>query len=838
MGKLNSKLITNYWKKKLSQKDFVLELSSANDKIKEFSSIISNEKLVYFDKLTKGNSVAKFTVLFAIYSFLLERTIIEFDGFVVLNYENKDTLVSFLSPDLNLSFKEYVQKVKEEILETLNYSKYDKSSLEKEIGCSDLDVMSYYAISFNSDTKPELKGVLFDLNIVDGKGIQITTYYFERFINESIINCLTKRFEVFLANLEENINKVLAQFSLVDDREKEYLLYKFNDTTIEFPSTKTMIDLFEEQVSKTPNNAALTFKENMLTYSDLNKKVNQFARIISYKYGIGKGEVVGVCLPKSDIGIFSFLAILKLGAIYLPIDIDYPKERINYIIKDSGLKFVISNDDIDFFEKDVQIINFNQVNLKDVDDKNLHKLISSTDLAYIIYTSGTTGNPKGVMIEHTCNVNMSLDQVKSFNITSHDKVVWFASVSFDASISEIMMCFYSGASLSIPTEETIKDKIHFIDFLRKTESTVVTFPPSYLSLLSNDSISGLRCIITAGESPNSTRAIEIVKKGIEYYNAYGPTEYSVCATIYKVLKNDINKSIIPIGSPISNTQIYILDQNLQLLPIGVEGKIYISGIGLARGYLKKLELTTEKFIPNPFKSGHLMYDSGDLGRWLPDGNIEFVGRKDSQVKIRGHRIELEEIENTVLKFSSIIQQVVVQVKDDKNFDKVLVAYYLSDSNVNKKDLRAFLQKKLPSYMLPNFYIAIDKLPLTPNGKIDKKALPNVTEKDLINNEYVSPNSDTEKVLVEIWQDILGVEKVGVTDNFFELGGHSLKITKMLYQINNIFEIELRVKNILAIQNIRDLAHFIEGEVVFAKGIATVNETSEVIDNKHSDVWEI
>jgi len=441
---------------------------------------------------------------------------------------------------------------------------------------------------------------------------------------------------------------------------------------------------------------------------------------------------------------------------------------------------------------------------------NPDKVSGPNDLAYVIYTSGTTGNPKGVMIEHTSNINMSLDQIKFIGVTKKDKITWFASVSFDASIYEIMMGLYCGATLYIPAEETIKDKDRFIRFLKDSESTVLTLPPSYLGLLPTEDIIGLRCLITAGESPNIPKILEIAESGIQHFNAYGPTECAVCVTIYKTIINDFKKEknvLIPIGRPISNTQVYLLDGMLEPVGIGVQGRLYVSGSGLARGYLNKPELTAEKFIDNPFLEGERIYDTGDLGRWLPDGNIEFLGRDDHQVKVRGYRIELEEIESTLIQYRQGLKQVVVEAKDHDK-DKVLVAYYTSSLAIDKESLKNFLQDRLPDYMVPSFYVELEELPLTSNGKIDRKLLSNSGVKKDGNNPYIPPKNKIEKELVMLWQNVLGIEKIGVRDNFFDLGGNSLHIMRLLSMTNNHFSVQLRIEDFFHDVNIEKIAETI------------------------------
>ncbi|MFH6990654.1 amino acid adenylation domain-containing protein, partial [Flavobacterium collinsii] len=619
------------------------------------------------------------------------------------------------------------------------------------------------------------------------------TYNTDIFSNDFVVQMLN-HLEQLLEEITVNPYVPTSQLKCLNDDEKHQLLMDFNDTEADYPKDKTIVEVFEEQVKKTPNNIAVVFEGTELTYQELNEKSNQLAYYLRENYSIKADDLVGIKLGRGETIIVAILGVLKSGAAYLPIDVNYPEERISYIEKDSQCKVVLD-------EEEMMLYNLERFRHS---NENLIHINQPHDLAYIIYTSGSTGQPKGVMVEHTSNVNMSLAQIQSFNITESDKVVWFASVAFDASISEIMMCLYSGATLCIPTEETIKDKDEFVKFLKETKSSVVTLPPSYLGLLSEKDISGLRCLITAGESPNPGKALEVVKSGIDYYNAYGPTECAVCVSIYQLTENNVEKTFLPIGKPISNTQVYILDESLQPLPIGVTGKIYVSGAGLARGYLNKPELTAEKFITHPFIEGERMYDTGDLGTWLPDGNIEFMGRKDHQVKIRGFRIELGEIESVISQYSEDLKQVAVEAKE-ANGEKTLVAYFTSTDIIDKSELRSFLQGKLPDYMVPSFYVELGELPLTPNGKIDRKALPGVDGEDLIRNGYVAPGNETEEKLAAIWQEVLGVEKVGVTDSFFELGGHSLSVAQVINRTHKQFGKAITFKAFFANPTIEGLS---------------------------------
>ncbi|MFP7655348.1 amino acid adenylation domain-containing protein, partial [Chryseobacterium proteolyticum] len=679
-----------------------------------------------------------------------------------------------------MPFKDYLQEVKEEILVSLTH--LNKYKVNETDDILDLSSFSNFSITVNSKNNTYCSGILFDLKINENMDMDIHIIYDEVFIKKEIVDYLAQHFTYFIINLKKYITSNLSSYSLLTEEAEDKLIVDFNATKGVYPKDKTIAALFEEQVEKTPHNISVMFGETELTYSELNQKANQFANYISSKYKINTGDIVGIYLPKSDLGIISFLAILKLGGVYLPIDTNYPLERIQYLIKDSGLKLLINDGTNTLNIDNCDLISANSIVWDKYDAANINTVISSKDLAYIIYTSGSTGKPKGVMIEHHSAVNMFVDQIRAFEITDKDKVVLFASVSFDASISEILMALNSGAALGIPAEDEIKDKERFVTFLKTFQATVVTFPPSYLGLLSNDDISGLRCVITAGESANPSVALSITELGIDYYNAYGPTECTVCVSIYKVTKDDSNKSIIPIGKPIANTQVYILDEELQPVPIGVSGKIYVSGAGLARGYLNKPELTKEKFIANPFLDKEQMYDTGDLGCWLSDRTIEFHGRVDQQVKLRGFRIELGEIENTILQYSKDLKQTVVEVKEH-NQEKVLVAYLVAGTIVDKSGLRSFLQSKLPDHMIPGFYVSLERLPLTPNGKIDKKSLPELSGVDLIRKTYVGPRNKTEETLAKIWEEVLNIEKIGIHDDFFELGGHSLIVGQIINRIN-------------------------------------------------------
>ncbi|MEI3792074.1 MULTISPECIES: non-ribosomal peptide synthetase, partial [unclassified Chryseobacterium] len=448
--------------------------------------------------------------------------------------------------------------------------------------------------------------------------------------------------------------------------------------------------------------------------------------------------------------------------------------------------------------------------------ENLPIISRPDSLAYVIYTSGTTGEPKGVMIENRGLINRLVWMQKAYSLTSEDTLIQKTTYSFDVSVWELLWWSMYGAKISVLTPKHQKSPFDIIENINKKRVTVIHFVPSMLMVFlnylnSNKELIGkvysLKQVFVSGEAltiPQKDLFYKILPE-VSLMNLYGPTEASIDVSYYDC-SNFISGTSVPIGKPIDNISLYILDSNLKAKELASFGKLYISGIGLSRGYLNKPELTAEKFIDNPFEVGSKMYDTGDLARWLLDGNIEFLGRKDFQVKIRGYRIELGEIETNISRLSTAIKQVVAEAKE-VNGEKVLVAYYTKDgeTSVNKTELREYLQSKLPEYMVPGFFLELDAIPLTPNGKIDRKALPSVTGEDLIRREYVAPRNVTEEKLAEIWQEVLGVEKVGITDNFFELGGHSLMAIKLIHSINQIFKIDVNVSQLFEQNTIKQLA---------------------------------
>ncbi|CAM1358028.1 amino acid adenylation domain-containing protein [Tenacibaculum xiamenense] len=600
---------------------------------------------------------------------------------------------------------------------------------------------------------------------------------------------------LILNQLIEGLNngKTLEDISMLSKEEEVQLLEVFNNNAIAHPKDKTLVDIFNEQVVNAPENIALVYDNKKLTYQELDDLSNQLANYLLTNYTISSENPIGVSLERSDWLVVSFLAILKVGGTYVPIDIFYPEERKEYIRTDSESIFII--DDL--------VLNLFEENSKDYPTKAPNIDIKPNNLAYIIYTSGSTGKPKGVMIEHVSVVNTILSQIASFAITPDSNCLQFANPSFDASIWEMGISLLSGASLCIIEEERKSDTSLFKEFIQENKITFTTLPPAFLQLLEVEDLEGLTTLVTGGEAIPLSVA-KTFSKQYNYINAYGPTEASICATTF----HGEVKDLVPIGKPIDNTHIYILNETNELLPIGVTGELCIGGIGVARGYLNREELTKEKFITNPFKVGDRIYKTGDLARWLPDGNIEFLGRKDDQVKIRGYRIELGEIEN-VLSGISCVQSSCVLAKEGSHGNKHLVGYVVPNGEFDKEIIQEELSELLPDYMIPILWVELEEMPLTNNGKIAKKSLPAPDGTMLSTIEYVAPRNEMEEKLVAIWQELLGIEKIGIHDNFFELGGHSLLATRLVSMIRRELEVEIAIQNIFKFTSIDEIAGYLE-----------------------------
>ncbi|PPQ47935.1 non-ribosomal peptide synthetase [Paenibacillus peoriae] len=544
----------------------------------------------------------------------------------------------------------------------------------------------------------------------------------------------------------------------------------------------TIHSLFEKQVVANSDRLAVVSCEKYLTYRQLNEKSNQLAEIL-VEHNVSTGCIVGIMMERSVDMIIAVLAVLKSGGAYLALDPGYPEERVEFMLSDSNVKLLLTQQHLKSpNHPGLSKLTVTEQLYSNCSTNNLERNICSSDLAYLIYTSGSTGQPKGTLLEHKGIENLQSIWANKFHITSKDRIGQFASFSFDASVWEIFMALFNGATLYIIPQEIIHQTLDFESYVLENMITVLTLPPSYAVYLEASRITNLRLMITAGSSSSGNLVNQWIPY-TTYVNAYGPTEASICASLWVAPSAFFEGNSVPIGLSLPNTNFYILDEQLKPVDCGEIGELFISGCGLARGYLNRPELTKQKFIQHPTIPETTIYRTGDLVRMLSDGNLEYHGRTDQQVKIRGHRIELEEIEVILLKHKEITE-VVVQTIQGEQDQLQLCAYYVARNAINTTELRQFIKQELPIYMIPTYFVYLSELPMTINGKVDRKALPSPT-RDLSGQlNHQQPRTDLEKLLCLLMSEVLGVGQVGINDNFYDLGGDSIKAIQLSAKLNS------------------------------------------------------
>jgi amino acid adenylation domain-containing protein len=666
------------------------------------------------------------------------------------------------------------------------------------------------------------------LQAVLGKELELTLQYDARLFAEQVIARLILHLQnILLTMVDGSPEQTLGELSMLTVKERQMLLYDFNSTAVEFPQDRCVYELFEDQVLKNPDAIAVVIDHDRLTYQQLNERANQLAHYLQ-SIGVESDVNVGLCIERSLEMLVGQLGILKAGGTYVPLDPSYPTERLEYILSDSGIDVLLTQDSLlptlPAHNSSLTICLDTDWNLmEDQSQDNLGLEVGVNHLAYIIYTSGSTGQPKGVCVEHQGLLNLIFWHKTTFRITASDVATQLAGMAFDASVWEIWPYLCAGARIHLLKGDTILQPQALQDWLISKQITITFLPTPLLeSLLSLEwpSSIALRTVLTGGDilhqQPTATIPFSVV-------NNYGPTENTVVTTSGLVLSTDTASLTPSIGRPIANTQVYILDPQLQPVPIGVMGEMYIGGKGLARGYFNRPELTHERFIPNPFstdKSSRL-YRTGDLARYLENGNIEFLERVDHQVKIRGFRIELGEIE-AVLSRHPKVQQAVLVASEDDSGNKRLISYIVSEEeNLNTFGVLKFLQQRLPAYMIPSAFVTLDTLPLTPNGKIDRKKLLLLALNDENDRElkYVAPRGPSEEIIARIFSEVLDKKTISIHDNFFDLGGHSLLATQLASRIRQSFEVEIPLNAIFDSPTVAKLDQVINELRLNGKGIS-------------------
>lgn len=636
----------------------------------------------------------------------------------------------------------------------------------------------------------------------------ILTYSKDIFKEISVLY-MVNHFNELLNSIVQNPDESVSALNLLSEVERKTILEQWNQTHISWSTNHSTEGIIESWVARQPDALAVVAGNQSLTYSELNKKANQLSRLLRDQ-NVGAETLVALLLKRSPEMIISILATIKAGAAYLPLDPDYPDERLEYMLDDSEATILITDTSLVGRLKSASIpvilLDTAHEILAQYDTENLTLPRSPRSMVYMIYTSGSTGVPKGVMIEDVGLVNLALSMRETSDWRPGDRVLQFSALNFDISVEEIFGALCNGATLVLRTERMLESVSTFLDENDKYSVTIWDLPTAFWHLVTSEGAGQnmamphcLRQVISGGDRmrPDLTGIWkEWAGERVELQNFYGPTEISVAATwadLEEPAQTWRQRREVPIGRPLPNVRVYILDDLMQPSPIGMVGELYVGGTGVGRGYWRKPELTAQVFLPDPFNPGGRIYRTGDRARWLPDGQIEFTGRADFQVKIRGYRIELGEIESILRQHPDVYDCVVLLVEDSDK-EKRLVAYVEKKGATHdvRQGLRTYLKSKLPVHMLPAALILLDKLPLTPGGKIDRKALPSPVI-DFESNDYVAPRSVIEVKLVHIWEDVLGVPRVGVKDNFFELGGHSLLAMQMLARIQHDFAANIKLQ---------------------------------------------
>nr|WP_277547764.1 non-ribosomal peptide synthetase [Brevibacillus laterosporus] len=719
------------------------------------------------------------------------------------------------------TFITYLAQVKEQVLQAYANAEYpfeklvEKLDLQRDMSRHPLfDTM--FTLQNMEMTDIDLAGLTFkpfdfewknakfdmDWTMLEEETLKVAIEYSTSLYTKETISRMAQHFTYVLQQIIEHPAIRLAEIKIATLPEIEQILTQFNDTRANYPDNQTIHSLFEQQVERTPEQIAVVYQDQSITYRELNERANRLARCLIDK-GIQRNQFVAIMADRSIETVIGMMGILKAGGAYVPIDPDYPLDRKLYILEDSHASLLLFQQKHEVpseFTGDRILIE--QMQWYQAADTNVGIVNTAQDLAYMIYTSGSTGQPKGVMIDHQAVCNLCL-MAQTYGIFANSRVLQFASFSFDASVGEVFHTLTNGATLYLMDRNLLMAGVEFVEWLRVNEITSIPFiSPSALRALPYEDLPALKYISTGGEA----LPVDLVRLwGTEriFLNAYGPTETTVDATIGLCTPEDKPH----IGKPVLNKKAYIINPNYQLQPIGVPGELCIGGVGIAPGYWNRPELTREKFVDNPFAQGERMYKTGDLVRWLPDGNIEFLGRIDDQVKIRGHRIELGEIETRLLEHEQVIEAVVL-AREDEQGQAYLCAYLVAADEWTVAELRKHLGKTLPDYMIPAYFIELEEFPLTPSGKVNKKALPEPDGQIQTGVEYVEATTESQKILVELWQEVLRVERIGIYDNFFELGGDSIKAIQITARLRRHHR-KLEISHLFKHPTIAELAPWMQ-----------------------------
>jgi len=860
-----------YWKTKLTS-DVEITSFSIDYENNKFKKAKYSEKVIDIPKecsnevikIANNSEYALYMILTATVNYLVHRYTSKKDIVIGMppfkEYDLNNFTNNYLalknSIDEKKSFKDLLQQVKKTIMEADKYHNLpffilkESMTISNQMGEEKLFNISVLLENIHSikDIYKTSSQVIFMFNL-DKDKLKLKVIYNSNIFREETIevmgDCLINIFNA----ISKDHNILLKDIEILSPKEKNKILVDFNGKECSFDNTITIAKKFEKMVDLKPNNIALKFEdeksnniEREIKYKELNCRANQFARYLRSK-GVKTGEIVAVMMESSYEFIVSILGILKAGAAYLPIDpVNYPNNRVVNVIKDSKSKMLVTKsniinevkDGIIDILKDEVLDDFEVIIFEDIEKEisilpkeNLGCSKDPNDIAYIIYTSGTTGKPKGVLIKNIGVNNLVAEFKEALEIEDEDIFLQFASCSFDASVVEIFTTLLNGITLYLPDKarKYLKD---INNFLVDKRISLAILSPTILKNINSSNIGRLRVLVSAGEKCTEN-ILDNWRNKVNFINAYGPTEGTVCATFRKYSKSE-KKSKVTIGYPLRNTYIYVLDENLRVLPIGVPGELYISGVNISAGYLNNREMTEKLFVKNPFIEGKYMYKTGDLVRFLPSGEIEYLDRIDKQVKVRGCRVEIGEIESKILKYEGIKSVVLLDRKDNRG-NTVLDAYYTSDVSIKTNMLREYLLKELPGYMVPSSFIQVDNFPLNLSGKVDRNKL-QLIDNNSAKKVIIQPKTKLQSLLVSIWKSVLELEEISIGDNFFEIGGNSFKIIEIISMMAEK-GYELNIYDLLKNQTVIELENYLKNKI--GKKVIT---TKDELEKRISDDFNI
>ena len=811
----------NYWLSKFEGELPVLNMPTKSQRptIKSYSGSrvycsIPADVVQKIDILSRQLNVTPYMILLSIFYILLYKYTSQEDIIIGSPVVGRDiaetyniigmfvnTLALRNTINGNMSFRDFLLNVKKCVLDSYKYQTYPFDELVNSLNIQRdssrnplFDVMfayqnnGYKTVSFDKVKSknyiPDIGISKFDLSIEAipvNDFIDLSFEYATELFDYEFIKNLSNHYINILNNCLENISEEICDINMLSKDEEYMILHDFNNTKSDYPRDKTISQVFEDQVQKNPNNVAICFDDINLTYIELNEKANKLARYLKSQ-GVNSKDNVLILADKSIDMYISIMAILKLGAIYVPLDAEYPQERIDLIAEDCNPKIAIVDEKYSCLLKNIKLCTLPLKDLEKYDCTNVENTIAPDNGAYIIYTSGSTGRPKGVLVPNRGVVRL-VKNTNYITFENNDRILQNIPIVFDASTFAIFGSLLNGLTMYPISKDNLLDFKYFENYIKNNNINIINMTVSYFNKLIDYNpkiFDNTRVILIGGETvlPRTINILMDVNPNVKIVNVYGPTENSNLSCCYQIDRKF--ESSVPIGFPVANSTCYILDSNQNLLPVGIPGEICVGGDGVAVGYLNNEKLTNEKFIGNKFADGKL-YRTGDLGYWQPDGSIQFISRMDNQVKIRGFRIELKEIESRILEFGNI-KECFVNVFNNKN-NNMLIAYIVPNKTIDTKELHSFLKEKLPYYMVPSRYISLESLPLTINGKLDTKSLPNVL--DLQDDTYVEPQTKLQKQLVDIWEKLLNIKPIGINSNFFELGGDSLLAMSLSVELQKI-----------------------------------------------------